>query len=188
MKRRICVFIILILIAGSLAVLVAARAKKPARVSFFECSRLDTQVVLSWKKAKRAKSYEVLLLKGKKYRCIKRVKTKDQLPEVTIKKLKPETKYKFRIRAVNGRKKGKTSGTITVKTLRKPITHEEITTDPSKFILGDIYYYDDGDGIYKIRVLELEKSSVSKHVYFTALILPSDCNVKNIDGGKYLIQ
>ena len=188
MKRKICAFLILILIAGSLAIFVSARAKKPARVSFFEYNRLDTQVVLCWKKAKRAKSYEVLLFKGKKYRCIKRVKTKDQLPEVTIKKLKPNTKYKFRIRAVNGRKKGKSSGTITVKTLRKPITHKGITTDPSKFILGDIYYYDDGDGIYKIRVLELEKSSVSKHVYFTALILPSDYNVKNIDGGKYLIQ
>ena len=114
-----------LIIAVSITVLFAmcgtpafAASKAPAKVTGVKVTKAtNTAISLSWKKAARAKTYEV------KYKAsgTKKWKTsKTKARKITVKKLKENKKYSFKLRAVNGKKKGKYSKTITQKTFATP--------------------------------------------------------------------
>lgn len=101
----------------------------------------------SWKKTskvkylqykKAPKKYKVRVVRGvcffksygKRYVVVKTIKAN----KVAVKNLKAKTTYKFRVRAVNGKKYGKYSKILTTKTKAKPI--KEIIIEP--VIGGDI--------------------------------------------------
>ena len=121
----------------------SAAAKKPAKVAGLKAKPAKTSLTLTWKKAKNAKKYEVYQLKAKKYKKIKTLKTR----KLVVKKLKTNTKYKFKVRGINGKKKGKFSKVIAVKT-KKGTLHKKPITDSSKtnFVVGDTYIIKNSDG------------------------------------------
>lgn len=97
-----------------------AKSRRPAKVKSVKVvSRTTSSVTLKWKKAKRAKKYQIRYKKigAKKY---KKAITKKR--RIKIKNLKSNTKYVFRVRGKN-KKYGKFSKKIVVKTKEKSGTN-----------------------------------------------------------------
>ncbi len=90
------------LISATVATASAASVKK---VSNFKASATPIAVTLTWKKSSDAKGYEIQQKSGKKWKTVATIK-KAKTTSYTVKKLKNGTTYQFRIRAVNGKKKG----------------------------------------------------------------------------------
>ncbi len=116
---------------------VEAASKKPATVTGAKAVRKANSIYFSWKKAKRATKYQVYLKKNKgKWK--KKVTTKAK--KVRIANLKWNTKYYIKVRAVNGKKAGKFSGTwygkigkkVTLQTLAKNGSVKKAFTDVEK--------------------------------------------------------
>ena len=81
-----------------------------------------------------------------------------------VKKLKTNTKYKFKVRGINGKKKGKFSKVIAVKT-KKGTLHKKPITDSSKvnFVVGDTYIIKNNDGATtKVTITEKTNDGYSK--------------------------
>ncbi|MBQ7117009.1 MAG: fibronectin type III domain-containing protein [Clostridia bacterium] len=111
------------LITASLATATAASVKK---VSNFKGAAKPTEVTLTWSKTSGAKGYEVQQKSGKKWKTVATIK-KQKTTSYTVKKLKNGTTYQFRIRAVNGKKKG-SYVTAKVKTGVQKITGVKATS------------------------------------------------------------
>ncbi|MBR6567890.1 MAG: fibronectin type III domain-containing protein [Clostridia bacterium] len=90
------------LLSATVATASAASVKK---VSSFKASATPVAVTLTWKKTSGAKGYEIQQKSGKKWKTVTNIK-KQKTTSYTVKKLKNGTTYQFRIRAVNGKKKG----------------------------------------------------------------------------------
>ena len=91
------------------------KMKRPEKVKWQKCVASSDKITLKWKKSKNAKKYEVFQLKAKKYKKIKTLKAR----KLMVKKLKSGTKYIFKVRGVNGKKKGSYSAKLIIKT--KPV-------------------------------------------------------------------
>ena len=85
-------------------------ALKPTRVSVKKPVNIKRKSVkLSWKKAKRAKKYQIQYSLNKKFKKAKKYKTKTISTaklKYTVKKLTKKKKYYFRVRGVNGKSYG----------------------------------------------------------------------------------
>ncbi len=90
------------LITATVATASAASVKK---VSGFKAEVAPLAITLTWKKTSGAKGYEIQQKSGKKWKNVATIK-KAKTTSYTVKKLKNGTTYQFRIRAVNGNKKG----------------------------------------------------------------------------------
>lgn len=90
------------LLSATAATASAASVKK---VSNFKASATPVAVTLTWSKTSGAKGYEIQQKSGKKWKTVTTIK-KQKTTSYTVKKLKNGTTYQFRIRAVNGKKKG----------------------------------------------------------------------------------
>lgn len=77
-----------------------------------------TSITLSWKKVTGATGYEVYKQEGKKWKKIGTIK-KSKTTTYTVKKLKKNTSYKFKVRAVKSKTAGDFSKVLTVKTAKK---------------------------------------------------------------------
>lgn len=112
----------------------AASKKKPAKVKMKRFSLIDkysAQYSVSWKKAKNAKKYEVRMKKGSS--SWKKVKTYKKDRKFHLFVAKYGVKYQFKVRGLNGKKKGKFS---------KPISG---TFKPAtKFIAGKWFTFKEG--------------------------------------------
>ena len=130
-KRITAVITSLVLAASVLAfgvpddVFAAAKksAKKPARVKWTSVKRSGSKAVLKWKKAKNAKKYQVYSrIKGAKWKLAKTLKKR------TVKlSVKAGKTYQYKIRGVNGKKRGKFSA---VRTLEVPTKKVPSGDDP----------------------------------------------------------
>ena len=90
--------------------------KAPGKVKSLKCvSKSATTVRLSWKKVSNASGYKVYCLNGKKWKKLATIKGAKKT-KYTSKKLRPSTVYKFKVRAYRGRKMGKWSAVIKVRT------------------------------------------------------------------------
>lgn len=107
----------------------AASAKKPAKVTLSSAKAVSTSSVkLTWKKAKNAKKYQIYASKKKTkgfklvatVKSSKRTFTVSKLSKKSTKHFKSNTKYYFKVRAINGKKKGKFSKVKSATTLKKP--------------------------------------------------------------------
>ena len=90
------------LITATVATASAASVKK---VSNFRAEVAPLEITLKWNKTSGAKGYEIQQKSGKKWKTVTTIK-KQKTTSYTVKKLKNGTTYQFRIRAVNGKKKG----------------------------------------------------------------------------------
>lgn len=81
-------------------------------------TKKKTSITLSWKKVTGATGYEVYRLQGKKWKKVGTIK-KGKTVTYTVKKLKKNTSYKFKVRAVKGKTAGDYSKVVTVKTAKK---------------------------------------------------------------------
>lgn len=113
----------LCLICATLATASAASVKK---VTGFKASAKPTEITLTWKKTSGAKGYEVQQKSGKKWKTVATIK-KQKTTSYTVKKLKNGKTYQFRIRAVNGKKKG-SYVTVKAKTGVQKITSVKATS------------------------------------------------------------
>ena len=115
MLRRLMVLMMVLAVVVSYSVLpmnqtFAASAKKPAKVKSLKVTAMndpETSIRVSWKKAKNAKKYQVYRATKKKGKY-KKVATVKKTTYVN-KGLKDGKKYFYKVRAVNGKKKGKYS-------------------------------------------------------------------------------
>ena len=116
---RLLVILTALAVAMTFSVMpVSAAAKAPAKVKGVKVTKAtNTYIELSWKKAARAKKYQVYykVSSAKKWKSLK-----TKAKKVTIKKLKASTTYKFKVRALNGKKKGKFSKVVKQKTYATP--------------------------------------------------------------------
>ena len=132
MKRVLSIILTIMIVFTITSPDAQAAVRKPARVTWSKCSAAQTSISLRWKKAKYAKKYEIYQLVGKKFKKIRTSKARRS----TIKKLKAGKTYKFKVRAVNGRKKGKLSKVKTIRTKNRVVKKEERTA-------GDVTVFDD---------------------------------------------
>ena len=110
--------ILAILLVMLLAVSMMGASKTPAKVTGVKAvTATESAIGISWKAAKYAKKYE-LQYKASTAKKWKSVKTSAK--KATVKSLKQNTKYQFKVRGINGSKKGSFSATITQKTYIKP--------------------------------------------------------------------
>ena len=121
----------------------AASAKKPSKVTLSSAKAItSSSVKLTWKKAKNAKKYEVYASKSAKKNFKKVATVKSSKKTYTVRKLnkkalKANTKYYFKVRAINGKKKGKFSKVKSVKTLK--IAEKTATAGESKTATMTVY-------------------------------------------------
>lgn len=100
-----------------------AASKRPAQVKKLKAkANSDSAIQLTWKKAKSAKKYQVYAAEKKKgkYKKVATLKAKKKsytVTKVNKKVLKPGKSYFFKVRAINGKKKGKFSKVVSAKTL-----------------------------------------------------------------------
>ena len=90
---------------------VSAASKKPAKVKITKAVKTNQMITVTWKKTKRAKKYQVYLKQSnKKWKRVATVKANGKARQsYKIKRLKWNTKYQVKVRAINGKKKGKWS-------------------------------------------------------------------------------
>lgn len=114
-KRLLAILSVLIL---AFSMMGATNSKTPAKVSGVKAiSATENAIGVSWKSAKNAKKYEVKY-KQSSAKSWKSVTTTAK--KTTVKNLKQNTKYQFKVRGINGSKKGSFSTTITQQTYIKP--------------------------------------------------------------------
>jgi thiosulfate/3-mercaptopyruvate sulfurtransferase len=106
-----------------------AASKKPAKVSGVKAKALkdvDTSIQITWKKAKSAKKYQVYRATSKKgkYKKVATVTSK----KYVNKNLKNGKKYYYKVRAINGKKKGKFSKIVSAKAVFVPQVKEQPAT------------------------------------------------------------
>lgn len=98
----------LVAVMGAATVPTYAATKKPARVKGVKCVATSSSAIkITWKKAKNAKKYQVYRATSKngKYKKVKTLKKRT----FVNKGLKSGKKYFYKVRAINGKKKGKFS-------------------------------------------------------------------------------
>lgn len=134
---RLLVILTAIAVAMTFSIMpVSAAAKTPAKVSGVKVTKAtNVSVSLSWKKAKNAKKYEVYY-KASSAKKWSSLKTKAK--KATIKKLKANTAYSFKVRGINGKKKGKFSKVVKQKTFATPGQVNSKTIYASKRTRKDI--------------------------------------------------
>ena len=120
MKKILSMILVLTMVFATTAS--ADAATHPAKVKNVYAAKITTKSIsLKWKKASHAKYYQVFMITktykshGKTKYKYKKVKSTKKT-NCTIRKLKAGKTYKFRIRAVNKKKKGKLSNIKKVKT------------------------------------------------------------------------
>lgn len=103
-----------------------AAAKKPGKVTISKVTAVSSSSIkVTWKKASNAEKYQIYASTSKT-RNFKRVATVSSskrsytVRKLNKKALKASKKYYFKVRAVNGSKKGKFSAVKSKKTLKKP--------------------------------------------------------------------
>lgn len=112
---------------------VSAASKKPGKVKVTSMTKLNQMVTVKWKKTKRAKKYQIYAKKGKgKWKRVATVKDNGKKRQYyRVKGLKWNTKYQFKMRAVNGKKKGAWSRTWKGKLAKKTTLQKEINRSAS---------------------------------------------------------
>lgn len=114
-KKLLAILLVMLLAVSMMG---ASSSKTPAKVSGVKAiTATDSAIGISWKSAKNAKKYEVKY-KVSSAKSWKSVTTTSK--KATIKSLKQNTKYQFKVRGLNGSKKGSYSTTITQQTYIKP--------------------------------------------------------------------
>ena len=114
-KKLLAILLVMLLAVSMMG---ATSSKTPAKVTGVKAvTATESAIGISWKAAKNAKKYEVKY-KVSTAKSWKSVTTTSK--KATIKSLKQNTKYQFKVRGINGSKKGSYSTTITQKTYIKP--------------------------------------------------------------------
>ena len=119
----------------------AAKAKKPAKVTGVKAEAVSSSSVkVTWKKAKNAKKYQIYVSTNAKKNFKRAATVKASARSYTVKKynkkaLKANKKYYFKVRAINGKKKGKFSKTVSAKTQKKSAVPE--ISDRQVFVDAD---------------------------------------------------
>lgn len=116
--RILIVMIIAIGMTGAAAMPASAAVKTPYKVTGVKATKATSAVIsISWKASKNSKKYEVQY----KLKTAKKWKTRTtKAKATTFKGLKQNTKYQFRVRGVNGKKKGKYSTVLNQQTYLLP--------------------------------------------------------------------
>ena len=116
--RFMLVLAIAFAVAGSSALPVSAATLTPGKIVGVKATKItDRAISLSWVRSTRAKKYEVQY----KVTGASKWTTKTAAgAKITVNGLKQKTKYSFRIRGINGVKKGKYSNVFTRKTYGMP--------------------------------------------------------------------
>ena len=115
--RSAALFLIALAMVLSTAVFftddVSAASKKPSKVKVISMTKLNQMITVNWKKTKKAKTYQIYVKAGKKkWKKVATVKDNGKARQTyNITRLNWNTTYKVRMRAVNGKKKGKWSAT-----------------------------------------------------------------------------
>ena len=116
--RKLTAFVVAfaMVLAGIVMLDPVSAASKPEKVKNLTATAISYNAVkLKWKKAKRAKMYRVYISTGGKYKY----KKKTRFTSCTIKKLKGNKNYWFKVRALRGKKKGEKSKAAYAKTYCK---------------------------------------------------------------------
>lgn len=114
-----------------------AASKTPGRATISKLQAMSSSSVkVTWKKAKNAKKYEIYVSTNSKKYFKKAATVKSSARSYTVKKynkkaLKAYKKYYFKVRAVNGKKKGKFSKVKYIRT-KKAASEKDATLGESK--------------------------------------------------------
>ncbi|MBQ7740974.1 MAG: fibronectin type III domain-containing protein [Eubacterium sp.] len=194
MKKLLSIALCLVMILTAVAVPASAYAASVGQVKSVKVVKTTTSSVsLKWKKVKGATGYQVYYSTKKKkgYKKAKTIK-KGKTVKVTIKKLKSNKKYYFKVRALKKKKKGKYSKVVAGKTKAvakkpstKPVTPSKPDTPVTPTDPTDPTNPDDKSRSVKINVVVPAKGANTDTLEF--YINDSLVNTQNIalDGGTY---
>ena len=130
---------------GSDDTIFSAFAKPKAPKSFKGKALSTTKIKLNWKKVKGAKKYTIYQKKGNKFKKIGTTKK----TSFTVKKLKANTKYSFKIAVKTKKGTSKKSKTISVRTQKPNTPPKDEDKDKDPEILSDTLLKDDFAGVLK---------------------------------------
>lgn len=123
----VAAILILIVMAEGSCVSSYAAVKKPAKVKISSVKVSGLNITVKWKKAKNAKKYQVYQKIGSgKWKLKKALKKRS----LTVKGAFGKT-YRFKVRGINGKKKGSFSAvkTISIPKKKEPVTPEKPVDD-----------------------------------------------------------
>lgn len=99
-----------------------AASKKPGKVKLSSVKATSSSTIkVTWKKASNAKKYQVYMATSKKGKYKRVATVSSSKRSYTKKSLKATKRYYFKVRAINGKKKGKFSGYKSAKTPKKEV-------------------------------------------------------------------
>lgn len=124
-NRILSILLAFVLMVSVLSIQPTYAASKPAKVTGVTVSaRTYNSITVKWKKAKRAKKYQIgYKVNGGTWKY-KKVKSKYKSKKITG--LSQYKKYSIRVRALNGKKKGKWSSTVSAYTCPKTYSWPEL--------------------------------------------------------------
>ena len=143
LARGLAILLALLMIISVVALLPSeaqAASKKPARVTLTKVEAMNQMITVKWKKAARAKSYEVYAKAGSaRWKKVATVKSSGKSTELyKITGCKWKTKYQIKVRAVSGGKKGEFSKIKSAKTWKKTTLQKMMNSAVVKRELTDV--------------------------------------------------
>ena len=130
----IFVFVLTLFSCGNITA--TAATKKPTAITkITKVQATETTLKIKFKKAKRAKGYQIRVYKANKKKLIKATRTKKTT--VILNKLQPDTKYKIKVRAYTKSGKKYVYGkekSITFKTMAQSKTPTNPSPTPSVIV------------------------------------------------------
>ena len=136
MRSAASILIALAMVLSAAVILtddVSAASKRPGKAKVTSVTKLNQLITVHWNKTKKAKKYQIYAKAGKKkWKKVATVKANGKSKQTyNIKKCKWNTKYKIKVRAVNGKKKGKWSTIYQGKLDKKTTLQKFLKKHPS---------------------------------------------------------
>ena len=164
--KKMMMGILALVLCLSLSVNGVSAAATPAKVTGFSIYNIQDSVLgLKWKAAKNAKKYQIYYKKSSakswKSKTITKKTFTNNGKKVFVKSLTPNTKYKVKVRAVNGKKYGKWSTTKSATTYKQPKAPTRLYTvykNHSSLTIGWNKSATSGVKGYEISLIELKQS------------------------------
>jgi|GEM_PF-3548083 len=143
----------------------AAKAKKPARVKITTAKLSGTKIIVRWKKAARAKKYQV----WRKIGAAKWRRVKTQKARVYRFKAAKGKVYRIKVRGVNGKKRGRFSAVRKVRGPKKTPVKPEPEPEPAVKIVtqpADATVKDGEDAVFTIAAEAAEAGQELTYQWF----------------------
>ncbi len=168
MKRTISVILATIMMLSSMLVsagssFAASDTSRPGRVTGVKVSATGNKITVKWKKVKNAKKYQVYEKKDSgKWRKVKTIKAKSRKKFSYSRTYVCNVKYSYKVRGLNGKKKGKYSS---VRSKMIKCVDPDLPEEPVQPTEGDTVEFNYGDEKFIVDSKEYHETDLEIYFY-----------------------